>query len=165
MPSRDTSPPPASKINALPPLMSHIDCLSLLLLLSIINKINIPTNLLLVLNDYNCNFSSLREVVYKSNSPRDPFYLKSPIPFIWSMASWLNWKLLQTVKENQTYTFLVRTNNLEKNIDYIEEVSIDKEEEEEDRNHDSAWLFLYFLSSICWLTAVSSEQSHFPPLR
>ena len=54
------------------------------------------------------------------------------------MASWLNWKLLQTVKENQTYTFLVRTNNLEKNIDYIEEVSIDKEEEEEDRNHDSA---------------------------
>ena len=45
MPSRDTSPPPASKINALPPLMSHIDCLSLLLLLSIINKINIPTNL------------------------------------------------------------------------------------------------------------------------
>ena len=40
------------------------------------------------------------------------------------------------MKENQTYTFLVRTNNLEKNIDYIEEVSIDKEEEE-DRNHDS----------------------------
>ena len=124
MPSRDISPPPAYKINALPPLMSHIDCLSLLLLLSIINKINIPTNLLLVSNDYNWHFSSLREVVYKSNSPRDPFYLKSPIPFIWSMASWLNWKLLQTVKENRTYTFLVRTNNLKKNIDCVEEVSI-----------------------------------------
>ena len=64
------------------------------------NKYSWKLSRLVVPNDNSRYISSHWEVLYKSNSPTDPFYLKSPIPFIWSMASWLNWKLLQTVKEN-----------------------------------------------------------------
>ena len=102
-------------------------------------------------------------MVYNSNSPTDPFYLKSPIPFIWSMASLLNWKMLQT--EKQPKTFLIKEGNGGEISNSVRKISrpdgwvILTSSIVEQRNHDWTWF------DLCWwsLPSWSARLVHLNP--